>query len=144
MGTTNKSGVILIAEDCDEDFETAQEALQKAGMPHRLERAQTGDEFLQQLLGAHAVQPDIVLMDLNMPGVDGREVLREIKTNPSLKSIPVLVLTTSANPRDLAFCYESGANAYHVKPVHYPEYLDLLETIFRYWLKYTMPWKTAN
>ena len=144
MGTPNQSGVILIAEDCDEDFETALEALQQTGMPHRVERAQTGDQCLQQLLGANAVQPNLVLMDLNLPGMDGREALREIKTDPILKPIPVLVLTTSANPRDLAVCYASGANAYHVKPVHYPKYLDLLETIFRYWLKYTMPWKAAN
>ena len=144
MGRANQSGIIVIAEDCDEDFETALEALKNAGMPHGVERAQTGDQCLQQLLGAHAVQPNLVLMDLNLPGMDGREALREIKTNLLLKPIPVLVLTTSANPRDLAVCYASGANAYHVKPVHYPEYLDLLETIFRYWLKYTMPWKTAS
>jgi CheY-like chemotaxis protein len=73
-------------------------------------------------------------MDLNSHGVDGRDALVAIKNSASLKAIPLVVLTTSANPRDVAFCYEAGANAYHVKPVRHDQYLLLLRAVLLYWL----------
>jgi len=129
---------ILILEDCQEDFDTALEALHGIDLPCQVCRAITGDECLSLLVDAKTIRPDLVLLDLNTPGIDGREVLRTIKTAQGLKSIPVVVLTTSSNPNDLAACYEFGANAYHLKPVQYPNYLEILELIFKYWLKYVI------
>jgi CheY-like chemotaxis protein len=71
---------------------------------------------------------------LNSHGVDGREALVSIKTDPRLKEIPLVVMTTLANPKDVAFCYQAGANAYHVKPVRHDQYLLLLRSLLRYWL----------
>jgi len=100
-------------------------------------RATSGEECLQ-LLRASAHNPKtlpvLVLLDLNTPRDDGRDVLREIKLDERLRALPLVVLSTSANPRDLAFCYASGANAYHVKPVNHLLHLQVLEQIFGYWL----------
>ena len=74
-------------------------------------------------------------MDLNSHGVDGREALVAIKTDDGLKHIPLVVLTTSANPKDVAFCFQAGANAYHVKAVRHDQYLLLLGSLLRYWLE---------
>jgi CheY-like chemotaxis protein len=128
---------ILIVEDCDEDFDTAVEALEHTEPKPQVYRAVTGDECLAQLHGSFdvaALHPDMILMDLDLPGTDGREALHEIKTDQHLKTIPVVVFTTSAKPSDLATCYALGANAFHVKPFYYPEHLKTLETVLDYWL----------
>jgi CheY-like chemotaxis protein len=129
---------ILVVEDSDEDFATVLDAARRAGVPNEIRRATSGDECLQQLrLSAlkHDALPALVLLDLNTPKCDGRDALREIKQDDRLRALPLVVLTTSANPRDLHFCYASGANAYHVKPVQYRDHLRILEQIFGYWLK---------
>lgn len=127
---------ILVLEDSDEDFDTVLEALQKAGLTFEVCRAITGDNCLKLLRGNgdRPLRPAFVLLDLNTPGSDGRDVLREIKADKRLKRLPVVVFTTSANPRDLEFCYENGANAYHVKPLKYPEHVSALQRMFAYWL----------
>jgi CheY-like chemotaxis protein len=124
---------VFVLEDSDEDFDTVQEAWRAAGLTNAIHRAKTGDHFLA-LLRASPTRPALVLLDLNTPGLDGRETLREIKSDPSLHDLPVVVLTTSANPRDLVFCYGVGANAYHVKPVRYADHLAVLRTLLGYWL----------
>lgn len=125
--------VVYVLEDSDEDFDTVLEATRAAGLANVIRRSTTGEGCLAQLR-ASRVRPAIVLLDLNTRGLDGRETLRDIKQDPALRDLPVVVLTTSANPRDLAFCYDAGANAYHVKPVRYPEHLALLLTLFGYWI----------
>lgn len=128
---------ILVVEDSDEDFATVVDAARRAGVPHELRRATSGDECLRLLHAsapAHDALPGLVLLDLNTPRGDGRDALREIKLDDKLRVIPIVVLSTSANPRDLRCCYASGANAYHVKPVQYPDHLRILEQIFGYWL----------
>lgn len=75
-----------------------------------------------------------MLLDLNTPGDDGRDVLRAIRENAQLRTMPLVVLSTSDNPRDLEFCYQSGANAYHTKPMSFPAHLQTLRRIFDYWL----------
>jgi len=82
-----------------------------------------------------ALLPALILMDLNSYGVDGREALVAIKSDAGLKEIPVVVLTTSANPKDVDFCYQAGANAYHVKPVRHDQYALLLRSLMQYWLE---------
>ncbi len=134
--TISQGPPILVVEDSDEDFETVLDAARKAGFRNELRRAVTGEECLALLRGdgGDAVRPAFVLMDLNTPGLDGRQALAVIKADTALKELPVVVLTTSANPKDLAFCYRAGAGAYHVKPIRYPDHLRVLDDIFGYWL----------
>ncbi|MGL5016622.1 MAG: response regulator [Luteolibacter sp.] len=139
-------GYLLVVEDSDEDFETVLEAARAAGLPHEIRRATSGDECLRLLdenVRAHRANPQLVLLDLNTPQGDGREALRSIRQNERLRALPLVVLSTSSNPRDLDFCYAAGANAYHTKPVSYPEHLQTLRAIFEYWLtRVVLP--TAN
>ena len=131
--TTDRLPPIIIVEDSDEDFDTVREALLKSGVSAELRRTTTGGECLEILRGVAAPRPAVVFMDLNTPGTDGREALAAIKADPALKAFPVVVLSTSANPKDLDFCHKAGANAYHVKPVRYPEHLQLLIDLLVYW-----------
>lgn len=133
---------VLVVEDSDEDFDTFQEASRQAGVANHIHRATSGDQCLRLLRGdgAAPLRPALVLMDLNIPGTDGREALAAIKADPSLHDLPVVVVTTSANPKDLAFCYRAGANAYHVKPVRYADHLQVLLDVLVYWLAHvTLP-----
>ena len=124
----------LLVEDSDEDADTVAEAFRRCGVAGRLQRVSNGDECLVLLRRAATHPPALVLMDLSTPGTDGREALRQIKEDGKLKSIPVVVTSASANPRDLEFCYSIGANAYHVKPVSHPHHLDAMTRLLQYWL----------
>jgi two-component system, response regulator len=132
---------LVVVEDSDEDFDSLLEAAHQAGIAQTIWRAASGGDCLALLRGDPLdylapllALPALILMDLNSHGVDGREALVAIKSDPSLKNIPLVVLTTSANPKDVAFCYQAGANAYHVKPVRHEEYLLLLRSLLQYWL----------
>ena len=127
---------LLVVEDSDEDFDTLCEAARRFGLPHPLRRVTTGDDCLTLLRGdgAPPIRPVLVLLDLNVPGTDGRETLAAIKADPALRELPVVVVTTSSNPKDLAFCYRVGANAYHLKPVRYGDHLQVLHDVLGYWL----------
>ena len=130
---------IVVVEDSDEDFDTLREVAAAAGVSRVIHRVASGGDCLALLRGEGAVRlqvlPALIVMDLNSHGVDGREALVVIKTDVGLKKIPVLILTTSANPKDVAFCYQAGANAYHVKPVRHDQYLVLLRSLMQYWLE---------
>ena len=128
---------IMVLEDCDEDFYTLQDAARLAGLPHSIVRVISGDECLCLLRDGTAdykALPKIVLLDLHTPGDDGRKVLNEIRSDDRLKTLPVIVLSTSNNPVDVKFCYSNGANAYHVKPVNHGFHLQALQQIFAYWV----------
>ena len=129
---------IVVVEDSDEDFDTLREVAATAGVTRTIHRVATGGDCLVLLRGEGVVPlqllPALIVMDLNSHGIDGREALVAIKTNVTFKEIPVLILTTSANPKDVAFCYQAGANAYHVKPVRHDQYLVLLRSLLHYWL----------
>lgn len=128
---------ILVVEDSDEDFETVLDAARRGAVVHPIERATSGEECLRLLHGdgrRRDALPRLVLLDLNTPGDDGREALREIRNDAGLDALPLVVLSASANPRDLVFCYAQGANAYHVKPVDHAAHLKVLQQIFAYWL----------
>ncbi len=127
---------ILVVEDSDDDFDTVEQAMRNAGLVNRLHRATSGGAGLDLLRGAlgQPLRPAFVLLDLNTPGIDGREALREIRADPRLCRLPVIVLTTSASPHDLDDCYGAGANAYHVKPVAHHAHLQVIRTVFDYWL----------
>ena len=120
---------LLIVDDDPGVRAVLRRALGSAGLPARF-----AVDGRQALALADQRWPAVVLLDLNTPGLDGRATLQEIKQDPALRFLPVVVFTTSSNPRDLAFCYGAGANAYHVKPVRYPEHLQVVRALLGYWL----------
>lgn len=134
--------LILIVEDSPEDFEAMMRAFKKAGLRNPTARCEDGDEALDYLYqrGAHANtevarRPALILLDLNLPGTDGRQVLETIKSDPELRSIPVVVLTTSRDPLDIEKCYSFGANSYIQKPVDLAGFVTALERLSDYWFE---------
>lgn len=131
---------IFMIEDSDEDFEAVRWAMRKLGRDLPLLRCADGDAALERLRGegAYAGQPPlwpaVILLDLNLPGTDGREILAEIKHDPQLASLPVIVMTTSANPRDVRECYAQGANSYALKPVNFEKFVEQLRLLLDFWL----------
>ncbi|MEO6193657.1 MAG: response regulator [Thermoanaerobaculia bacterium] len=130
---------ILLVEDSPEDFETTQRAFRRSGLKNPILRCADGDDALDFLFhrGSHAdaPRPGVILLDLNLPGTDGREVLSEIKANDDLKQIPVIVLTTSADERDVQACYQAGASSYIQKPVDVEGFMKAIERLNDYWFE---------
>lgn len=131
---------ILIVEDSPEDFETAERAFRRAGLRQRMLRCATGDDALDFLHRrgryedpANSPRPSIIVLDLNLPGTDGREVLKEIKQAAPLAQIPVIVLTTSSDRRDVSACYAAGANSYVQKPVDLDAFMQAIRCLSEYW-----------
>lgn len=128
---------ILIAEDDADDRFLLETAFDECGLKDNIVFVQNGVELLDHL--GNALQnngkryPAFIMLDLNMPKKDGREVLKEIKENPELKKIPVIVFTTTRNENDIKRCYELGANSYVVKPVSYDELLKVVTHVRNYW-----------
>jgi CheY-like chemotaxis protein len=130
---------ILLVEDSPEDFEAAERAFRRSGLKNPIIRCADGDEALDFLFRrgrfADAPRPGVVLLDLNLPGTDGREVLSEIKADPQLKHIPVIVLTTSSDDRDVQACYKAGASSYIQKPVDLDGFMRAIERLNDYWFE---------
>jgi CheY-like chemotaxis protein len=129
--------VVLVVEDSDEDFDTVLTVARLAGIQHEIRRAVSGNDLLQFLRGAAGhptAQCALVLLDLNTPHGDSRSALVQIRADAQLSAIPLVVVSTSASPRDVDFCYAHGANAYHVKPVSHAEHRLVLQNVFAYWL----------
>lgn len=128
---------VLVVEDSDEDFDTVIEATRGSSIQTLIQRAMNGDECLEALLGNSVASspPAIVFMDLNTPGTDGRSALCAIRALPTLRSLPIVVLSTSFSPKDVEHCYAHGANAYHVKPLRYRDHVALVRELFTYWLQ---------
>lgn len=130
---------ILLVEDSDRDAELTVEALAEYQLLNRIERARDGAEALDYLYrqGAFAQRPEenpaVILLDLKMPKVDGMEVLRRVKADPQLKAIPVVMMTSSREERDLARSYDLGVNAYVVKPVEFKEFIDAIRQVGAFW-----------
>ena len=133
---------ILLVEDSPEDYEATLRALRKSRLRNPIFWCKNGDLALDYLYqrGAYAdhvqaPRPGIILLDLNMPGTDGREVLTVIKQDQNLKAIPVIVLTTSSDERDIAACYQAGANSYVTKPVDLDGLFHALQRLQEFWLE---------
>jgi len=128
---------ILLVEDNPGDVRLTEEALKESKVHNNLYHVKDGVEAMQflrrQAEYAHVPSPDLVLLDLNMPRKDGREVLAEIKEDPELRLIPVVVLTTSEAERDLVQSYDLHANAYIVKPVDLERFIEIVQAIENFW-----------
>jgi CheY-like chemotaxis protein len=130
-----------MADDDPEDCQLVQEALAETGLGHNLRAVSNGEELLDYLHrrnhhAQNSPRPDLVLLDLNMPKKDGREVLRDLKSQPDFQSIPVVVLTTSTADDDIRFCYRSGASAYFKKPASFHGLCELMRTLSTYWFEH--------
>jgi CheY-like chemotaxis protein len=141
MTGTGQLGV-LYAEDDPDDRLLAEMAYRESGAVNPIAFVADGQEALDYLRGAGrhadragAPRPGIVLLDLNMPGMDGRETLRIIRADPALRRIPVVILTTSAAQEDVAGSYDAGANSYIVKPSAFSNLVALFDRVFGYWFE---------
>lgn len=131
---------LLLIEDSDEDVAATVRGLRREDVDLVLHRCTTGDQALDYLYRrgrytdpATAPRPSLILLDLNLPATDGRALLAVIKDDEDLRAIPVVVLTTSNNPKDIAICYQRGANSYQIKPVDYARFKQALQTLIDYW-----------
>lgn len=127
---------ILIVEDSPSEVRLAREAIREAGIPVELDVARDGVEALDHLFGAargKVPRPDLVLLDLNLPRKNGREVLYEVKNSPNLKYIPILVMTNSRADEDVRAAYSLNANCYIAKPADLDEYIEVIRAIERFW-----------
>ncbi|HEY9832187.1 MAG TPA: response regulator [Stenomitos sp.] len=138
MHTPIKALDILLVEDSPSDADLTEEVLSDGKVLNHLHWVQDGVEALaflrRQGKYTHAPRPDLILLDLNLPKKDGREVLAEIKVEPRLKLIPVIVLTTSAAERDILKTYELNANCYVTKPIDLEQFISVVKLIEEFWL----------
>ena len=130
---------ILLVEDSPSDAQLAIEALQSAKIANHLNHVEDGVEAMQFLRREgpyrEAARPDLILLDLNLPRKDGREVLAEIKADPNLRRIPVVVLTTSQAEEDILRAYNLNANCYVTKPMGLDQFLKVVKCIEEFWLE---------
>lgn len=133
---------MLLIEDSPEDREATVRALKRAGITSPVHWCASGDDALDYLHrrgryvdASLSPRPNLILLDLNMPGTDGREVLSEVKQTEELKSIPVIILTTSTDSRDVESCYQMGANSYVKKPVDLEGFMLSIQRLKDYWFE---------
>jgi chemotaxis family two-component system response regulator Rcp1 len=135
---SRRNWTLMLVEDSPADIRLAQEVLREANFPHILQIARDGEQALR-MLRKHAEysslpEPDLILLDLNLPRKDGREVLRDIKQDAKLRHIPVLILSTSRADSDVLTCYQAHANCYLAKPVDLAEFGRVAQLIREFWL----------
>jgi CheY-like chemotaxis protein len=140
MIAITKPHIILMAEDDSDDRLLAQDALMESGLPTDVHFVEDGVELMDYLTRrnkfsqlANTPRPGLIILDLNMPKKDGREALREIRANPDLRKIPVVVFTTSTADTDIARVYELGANSFISKPVAFNSLVGVMKAIGQYW-----------
>lgn len=134
----NRPVQILLVEDNPADARLTQEAIRDTEFRYQLHLAEDGEEAMEFLNQegefAGVPRPDLILLDLNLPGMDGREVLAEIKADDNLGSIPVVVLTTSTAQQDLLYSYGLRANSYVNKPIDRDRFNDMIKSVMEYWI----------
>ena len=132
---------ILMADDDEDDRSLTREALQEGRLVNDLRFVEDGEDLLDYLrrngkyAGSNTPRPGLILLDLNMPKKDGRDTLKEIKNDPDLRQIPVVILTTSKADEDIYRSYDLGVNSYIVKPVTFDALVDVLQTLEKYWFE---------
>ncbi len=142
MSTPIKPIVILMADDDADDRLLAKDALNECRLANDLHFVENGEELMDYLhrrgkydQASQSPRPGLILLDLNMPKKDGREALREIKTDPELRKIPVVVLTTSKADTDIGRIYELGANSFISKPVTFDSLVKVMKIVGDYWFE---------
>ncbi len=142
MSDEHNSVVILLADDDEEDRMLACDALAESGLSNDIYCVTDGEDLMDYLYHrgkytppAEAPRPGLILLDLNMPKKDGREALREIKSDPDLRQIPVVVLTTSKADEDILRSYDSGASSFVSKPVTFEGLVSLMRGLGQYWFE---------
>jgi len=155
MAKPGKPYIMLMVDDDAEDCLLVRDALQEIRLEHDLRFVRDGEELFDYLYqrGEYenkrmAPRPDMILLDLKMPKMDGREVLRAMKSNPQFRRIPVVALTTSMSEDDVAFSYDMGVNSYIAKPVTFRALVDIMTVLSKYWFEVVelppreLRWKT--
>ena len=139
---SNSTQPLLVVEDSDEDFEAFGRMLRKSAIINPVYRCTDGEDALEFLYhtgeyidSIKAPRPGIILLDLNLPGTDGREVLEQIKQDDDLKVIPVVIFTTSSNPKDIEVCYRYGVNGYILKPIDIKQLMRTIQVLIDYWFE---------
>jgi CheY-like chemotaxis protein len=137
---------ILIVEDTPQDLDLALRALRKAKVTNRIHIARDGEEAIQFIFceGPYSERklengPNVILLDLKLPKIDGLEVLKRIKSDPRTRAIPVVVLTSSKEQKDVVESYNLGVNSYIVKPVNFEQFTDAVQKLGLYWLLLNQP-----
>jgi len=143
MNTPAKSLIILMADDDEDDRILTQDAMKESRVLNELHFVEDGVELLAYLNGEAQYAdretyplPGLILLDLNMPKKDGREALEEIKNNPALRRIPVVILTTSKAEEDMLRGYDLGAASYITKPVTFDSLVELMKALGKYWVEF--------
>ena len=133
---------LLIIEDSDEDFTALTRMIAKANLSNPIYRCEDGEEALNFLYHEAeyadeilSPRPSLIVLDLNLPGIDGREVLAKLKQDRNLQNIPVVILSTSSNPKDVDACYRHGVSGYIVKPMDIKRLNQSVTTFLTYWFK---------
>jgi two-component system, response regulator len=139
--TDNEAVEILLVEDNPNDVELALHALKKNKVSNRIQVVRDGEEALDFIFGKDSSsggpseqRPKMVLLDLKLPKVDGLEVLRRLKGDPTTRSIPVIILTSSREEQDIVKSYDLGVNSYIVKPVDFQQFNDAIRQLGLYWM----------
>ena len=139
MSNNVRDDILLLIEDNPADADLTRDSFVQANSPLRIEVASDGVEAMSYLNRENqyhdAVRPRLILLDLNLPRLDGREVLREVKANEHLRRIPVIVWSSSRAGKDVSDCYDLGANCYLVKPLDLRAYRDVINTVERFWIE---------
>ncbi len=142
MDNNAKSITILMADDDEDDRLMAKEALEEARLANDLRFVVDGEDLMDYLHhrgkyseAGTSPAPGLILLDLNMPRKDGREALREIKAAPDLRTIPIVVLTTSKAEEDICRTYDLGVNSFIIKPVSFEALVDIMKTLSKYWFE---------
>lgn len=143
--------VLLVVEDSEEDYEMLRRAVKKTGLKCSLNHCETGEEALDYLTNQGEEQdsenfspPSLILLDLNLPGTDGRDILKEIKLDPVLKMIPVVIFSSSSNIKDIEACYDNGANAYVIKPMDVALLQEYIQLLLLHWLKVNVTYQSLS
>ena len=131
----NAKRYLLVVEDSDDDFEAFTRSWTSVGIKIVVERRATADDALSFLNSVGDKLPALILLDLNLPGMDGRELLFTLKQSPALRTVPVVIYTTSSNPADVNFCYENHANSYQLKPTGATDLRQSTLVLAQYWFQ---------
>ena len=142
MSTSSRTITIVMADDDEDDRMFAKDALEEARLANHMDFVEDGEELMDYLHhkgkyenGTASGRPGLILLDLNMPRKDGREALKEIKEDPKLRQIPVVVLTTSQAQEDIFRSYDLGVSSFITKPVSFEGLVDIMKTLSKYWFE---------